>query len=51
MSVIIKGMEMPKCCMDCTLNYDQMSCSVTGTGWWSDSMMLMDFDSAKREVV
>lgn len=50
MSVLIKGMEMPKCCMDCTLNYDQMSCSVTGTGWWSDSMMLMDFDSAKERL-
>ena len=50
MSVIVKGMEMPKNCSDCPLNYDQMSCSVTGTGWWSDTMVLMDFDSCKERL-
>lgn len=50
MSILIKGMEMPKNCSDCPLNYDQMSCSVTGTGWWSDTMVLMDFDSDKERL-
>ena len=50
MSIIIKGMEMPKNCSDCLLNYDQMMCIVTGTRWWSDTMVLMDFDSAKERL-
>lgn len=50
MSVIVRGMDMPKNCSDCPLNYDQMSCSVTGTGWWSDTMVLMDFDSCKERL-
>ena len=49
-SVIVKGMEMPQNCSDCPLNYNQMSCSVTGTGWWSDTMVLMDFDSCKERL-
>lgn len=44
MSVLIKGMQMPKNCSDCPLNYDMMSCMITGTRWWSDTMVLMDFD-------
>ena len=44
MSVLIKGMKMPKNCSDCPLNYDMMSCMITGTRWWSDTMVLMDFD-------
>lgn len=31
MSIIINGMEMPKCCADCDLLYDYMCCSITGT--------------------
>ena len=50
MSVLIKGMEMPTNCSDCPLNYDQMMCVVTGTGWWSDTMVLMDFDSNKERL-
>ena len=50
MSVLIKGMEMPKNCQDCPLNYDQMACKVTGTRWWSDTMVLMDFDSNKERL-
>ena len=50
MSILIKGMEMPKNCADCPLNYDQMACGVTGTGWWSDSMVLLNFDSAKERL-
>lgn len=48
--VIVKGMEMPTNCNDCHLNYDQMSCIVTGTRWWSDAMVLMDFDSDKERL-
>lgn len=44
MSVLIKGMQIPKNCSDCPLNYDMMSCMITGTRWWSDTMVLMDFD-------
>ena len=50
MSILIKGMEIPKNCQDCPLNYDQMACIVTGTGWWSDTMVLMDFDSDKERL-
>ena len=50
MSVIVKSMEMPKNCSDCPLNYDQMSCIVTGTRWWSDTMVLMGFDSDKERL-
>ena len=48
--VIVKGMEMPTNCSDCPLNYDQMSCIVTGTRWWSDTMVLMGFDSDKERL-
>lgn len=44
MSIVVKGMEMPKSCSDCQLNLEQMACSVTGTRWWSDTMVLVDFD-------
>ena len=50
MSILIKGMEMPKNCSDCPLNYDQMMCIVTGTRWWSDTMVLMGFDSCKERL-
>lgn len=44
MSILIKGIKMPRSCSDCQLNREQMACSVTGTRWWSDTMVLMDFD-------
>ena len=50
MSVIVRGMEMPKNCSGCPLNYDQMACKVTGTRWWSDTMVLMGFDSDKERL-
>lgn len=50
MGVYIKGMEMPKNCSGCPLNYDQMACKVTGTRWWSDTMVLMGFDSDKERL-
>ncbi len=50
MRILIKGMEMPKNCSDCPLNYDQMSCKVTGTRWWSDTMVLIGFDSDKERL-
>ena len=50
MSVIVRGMKMPTNCSDCPLNYDQMMCIVTGTRWWSDTMVLMNFDSDKERL-
>lgn len=50
MSVLINNMEMPTNCADCPLNYDQMACGVTGTRWWSDSMVIMNFDSDKERM-
>ena len=50
MSVLINGMEMPTNCADCPLNYDQMACAVTWTRWWSDSMVIMNFDSDKERM-
>ena len=49
-AVTVRGMEMPTNCNDCPLNYDQMSCIVTGTRWWSDTMVLMGFDSDKERL-
>lgn len=50
MSVLVRGMKMPTNCSDCPLNYDQMMCVVTGTRWWSDTMVLMNFDSDKERL-
>lgn len=50
MSVLIKGMQIPKNCSDCPLNYDMMSCMITGTRWWSDTMVLMDFDCQESRL-
>ena len=50
MSILIKGMQMPENCSDCPLNYDMMSCSITGTRWWSDTMVLMDFDCQESRL-
>ena len=50
MSVLVKGMKMPKCCSDCACNYDQMACCITGTKWWSDTMLLLDFDPFKDKL-
>ena len=44
MSIVIKGMKMPRSCSDCRLNYDQYACSVTGTSWRSDTMVLLNFN-------
>lgn len=44
MSILIKGMKMPQSCSDCRLNYDQCACSVTGTRWYSDTMVLLGFN-------
>lgn len=48
MSVLIKGMQIPKNCSDCPLNYDMMACIVTGTCFWSDT--LMDFDCQESRL-
>ena len=50
MSVLIKDMNIPKSCSDCPLNYNEMSCAVTGTRWWSDTMVLLDFDYTKERL-
>ena len=50
MSVIIKGMSMPKSCSDCLLNYDQCACSVTGTRWYSDTMVLLGFNCDEERL-
>ena len=50
MSVLINNMDIPKSCSDCPLNYDEMSCVVTGTRWWSDTMVLLNFDYTKERL-
>ena len=47
MSVLIKDMEMPETCEDCPFNYDEMSCTITGTRWW---VLLEDFDYTKERL-
>ena len=36
MAIIIKNMEMPKCCDDCPIAYDYMCCSITDTKFWGE---------------
>lgn len=48
MSILIKNVQMPKNCSDCPLNYDMMSCMITGTRFWSDT--LMDFDCQESRL-
>ena len=50
MSVLINSMDIPKSCSDCPLNYDEISCVVTGTRWWSDTMVLLNFDYTKERL-
>ena len=50
MSILIKGMQMPKNCSDCPPNYDMMTCMITGTRWWSDTMVLMGFDCQESRL-
>lgn len=46
MSVLIKDMEIPKCCDDCYLNYDQIHCIITGTQFYYNS----DFDCGEERL-
>ena len=50
MSILIKDINIPSSCSDCPLNYDMMSCIITGTRWWSDRIMLMDFDCDNEKL-
>lgn len=50
MSILIKGMQIPQSCSDCRLNYDQCACSVTGTRWWSDTMVLLGFNCDEERL-
>lgn len=50
MSILIKGMQMPQSCSDCQLNYDQCACSVTGTRWYSDTMVLLGFNCDEERL-
>jgi len=50
MSVLIKGIQMPQSCSDCRLNYDQCACSVTGTRWFSDTMVLLGFNCDEERL-
>lgn len=45
MSVLIKGMKMPKCCDDCCLLYDCCSCIVTGY-----SLAMINWDSEHKRL-
>ena len=44
MSVLIKGMKMPKNCSECQLEYDQMRCSVVGFNWYGQDYIDIGFD-------
>ena len=44
--VYIKGMQMPKTCEECSLNYDCFACIVTGIRFYGDS----DFDPSKGKL-
>ena len=47
MSVLIKGMTMPKTCYDCKLMYDSMKCIVTGTAFNGFNGSYFDFEEGR----
>ena len=47
MSVLIKGMTMPKTCYDCKLMYDAMKCIVTGTAFNGFNGSYFDFEEGQ----
>ena len=46
MGVYIKGMEMPKACEECALNYDSFACIKTGSRFFEDN----EFDPFKSRL-
>ena len=52
MSVLIKGMEMPKGCSFCKMKEQDRhgQCSITGTEWENDTKILLNFDSDKERL-
>ena len=49
MSVLIKGMEMPKACEECALNYDSFACIKTGNRFYRNDRET-DFDPFKGRL-
>ena len=50
MSILIKGMEMPKCCDECALLYDAICCIVTTTSLWSYPAHERIIDSSEERL-
>lgn len=52
MSVVIKGMKIPKGCSFCKMKEQNRhgQCSITGTEWENDTMILLNFDSDKERL-
>lgn len=48
MSVLIKGIKMPKCCADCPCFYDFISCQVLFEG--TDDFSMSGFDEWKMRL-
>lgn len=48
MSVLIKGIKMPKCCADCPCFYDFISCQVLFDG--TDDFSMSGFDEYKMRL-
>ena len=48
MSVLIKGMEMPKNCSDCPLCYDMMECSVSVIRFFKVKKQAFDFSTERH---
>ena len=47
MAILIKNMEIPKCCADCPIEYDMMMCPLTGTNWFHD---VLYFDAHEERL-
>lgn len=48
MSVLIKGIKMPKCCADCPCFYDFISCQALSDG--TDDFSASEFDEFKERL-
>ena len=49
MTVLIKGMKMPKTCEECALNYDSFACIKTGSRFFRDKDSEFDPFKARLE--
>lgn len=48
MSILIKGMTVPKSCMDCPMNYDSIDCVLVDDIALRDKMLVFMYDHERH---